>query len=70
MDYKIEWHDISSEEWREYVFPDEETVRIESPKKLKVTDNGHRVIDGEGLGHYIPMGWIHLYWKADPPFVL
>ena len=65
-----EWSDISSEEYREYVFPGEETVRIEKPQKLNVSDSGgHRLLDGAGESHYIPNGWIHLRWKGEPAFV-
>jgi len=57
--------DVSSEEWREYDFI-EKKIRIENPIALCVTDNGHRVFDAQGTSHYIPMGWIHLYWRARP----
>lgn len=56
--------DITTEEWREYVFPHNEIVKIVVPQILVVSDNGHRVIDGEGVSHYIPYGWIHLFWKS------
>ena len=66
----IKWTDISSEEYREYTFPNGEKVKIESPKKLNVSDSGgHRVVDGEGKGHYIPNGWIHLEWLGEPAVV-
>jgi hypothetical protein len=62
------WIDISSEKYRTYVFPDM-TITIEGVSRLYVSDNGHRVLDKDGTSHYIPKGWRHLYWKADPPFV-
>lgn len=64
--------DISSELYREYRFNNENTVRIENPLKLKVSGGGHRVLDGQGISHYIPKGWFHLSWKArdgQPAFV-
>lgn len=64
--------DISSEIFREYEF-DSKTIRIDQPQYLSVSDNGHRLFDGEGQSHYIPLGWLRLTWKAkagSPHFVL
>jgi len=47
---------------RVYVFPGGEEVVIEKPEFLIVSDNGHRVKDQSGRSHYIPYGWIHLWW--------
>lgn len=58
--------DISNELRRTYVFPGGEKVVIEKPVFLVVSKNGHRVADGNGNGHYIPMGWIHLCWENKP----
>ncbi len=63
--------DISSEQFREYVFP-VGNVRIENPLQLNVSKNGHRVFDAQGTSHYIPQGWIHLKWQVregQPNFV-
>lgn len=68
-----EFQDISSEEWREYRFLDGQCVRIEQPTQLYVSENGHRILDAEGISHYVPMKWIHLRWKTKegmPHFVL
>lgn len=54
--------DISKEMYRVYEWPDF-TLRIEAPKTLTVSDNGHRVVDGNFFAHYIPYGWYHLYWE-------
>jgi len=59
--------DISSEDFREYTFLADNGMRIrervERPVKLHVSKSGgHRVFDKEGIGHYIPKGWIHLRW--------
>ena len=44
---------------------------IENPDKLNVSDSGgHRIIDMNSISHDIPPKWIHIYWKADPEFVL
>jgi hypothetical protein len=55
---------IFSEEYREYTFPNGDKVRIDAPRMLNVSKNGHRVFDVSGVSHYIPQGWIHLEWKA------
>jgi hypothetical protein len=62
------WSDISSEEWRSYRFPGDEIVEIIDPDKLCVSENGHRIVDCSGRSHYVPKGWIHLIFKADPPY--
>ena len=56
-------NDISSEKWREYEF-DNKIIHIDRPLALNVSKNGHRVVDDEGVVHYIPKGWVHLSWKA------
>ena len=64
--------DISSEEFRVYKFPANEEVRIDNPLQLKISGGGHRIIDGQGISHYVPKGWVHLFWKArdgQPKFV-
>ena len=71
----LEFSDISSEEYREYVFKGDSGthhVRIEKPMLLNVSKNGHRILDNNDVSHYIPQGWIHLFWKAangHPKFV-
>lgn len=72
-DSGLEFKDISSEQWREYTFEAGQTVHIEAPLKLYVSENGHRILDAEGISHYVPFGWVHLKWKAkdgEPQFVL
>lgn len=69
----LEFSDISSEKWREYKFANGETVRIEQPLQLNVSDSGgHRIFDASGVSHYVPAGWIHLQWESKdgaPNFV-
>jgi len=67
-DTGLEFIDISSEAWRTYEWLEEE-VTIEKPQWLAITESGHRILDCYGVSHYIPKGWIHLYWKGDPHFV-
>ena len=69
----LDFTDISSEQWREYRFLGGETIRIEAPQMLNVSESGgHRIFDGLGVSHYIPAGWIHLSWlvkEGSPNFV-
>jgi hypothetical protein len=68
----LEFTDISSEMWREYHFSGGDIVKIDKPLKLHVSSNGHRIFDAAGFSHYVPLGWIHLSWKAkegQPHFV-
>jgi hypothetical protein len=64
-DSDLEFSDISSELWREYQFAGGDTVRIDAPLKLNVSDSGgHRIFDAAGHSHYIPKGWLHLVWES------
>lgn len=75
MDYKLVSNDISDEEWRQYEFPGGVKVKIERPKTLFLKQppnpppapggQGHRVLDKNGVMHYVPAGWIQLTWKSD-----
>lgn len=69
----LKFVDISSEEYRTYEFPGKEFIMIASPQMLHVSaSGGHRVFDAQGISHYIPKGWVHLFWKAkdgQPNFV-
>ncbi len=65
-----EWNDISNEAWREYTylvvdsngFVHEHKMRINSPDKLWVSDNGHRIITKNGRSLYVRCGWVLLEW--------
>lgn len=58
--------DISTEIRRTYTWADGAKVTIDEPLTLIVSDNGHRIADSKGNGHYVPKGWIHLYWENKP----
>jgi hypothetical protein len=65
--------DISSEEYRYYIFKDQEVVSIDDPCWLSISKSGHYILDKDGLCHFIPFGWLELCWKAKggaPYFVL
>jgi hypothetical protein len=69
---EIKWSPLSSEQWREYVYPDGSTYRINNPSKLHVRNSGaHNVVDEAGVVHYVAKGWIALRWAVYPgcPFV-
>lgn len=74
---KEKWHDITSEEWREYDFGVEGIVYIEKPVKLNIKRradglDSHRVLDSDGISHYIRPGWLEVKWKSKidaPPFL-
>jgi hypothetical protein len=57
--------DLTHELYRVYEWPGGDKVRIERPLYLIVSDNGHRVVDSNYIAHYIPYGWIHLWWEND-----
>ena len=64
--------DNSSEEFRRYDFSGDAFVLIKEPLHLSVSAGGHRILDAQGICHYIPKGWIHLWWKVkegQPHFV-
>jgi len=59
--------DITSELFREYVYPNGAKIRIDYPMRLSVAqNNAHRLFDMNGLSYYIPPGWISVVWKARP----
>ena len=70
----LKFNDISSEEWREYVFSDALIVRINGPLGINISKSGgHRLVDSDGTSHYIPRGWKHLRWnvkEGEPHFVM
>ena len=61
----MNFHDISSEKYRTYVFENGSKVTIKDPLFLNVSKSGgHRVYDARGISHYIPYKWVHLYWES------
>jgi len=68
----LKFTDISTEAVRRYQYL-VENITIDNPIALNISKaGGHRILDGQGLSHYIPKGWIHLTWKAKegaPHFV-
>lgn len=69
----LAFSDISSEEYRTYQWESGFKITIQQPQKLNVSaSGGHRVFDAFGVSHYIPAGWVHLWWAAkdgQPNFV-
>lgn len=60
-----EFTDISSERWRSYQF-DPVDVTIENPQWLAVSENGHRILDGDGVSHYVGFDGFYFKWQAEP----
>lgn len=61
----LEFKDIDSEQYRVYIFPGGDSIRINEPLKLHVSPfGGHRVFANDGCSYYVPKGWIGLRWKA------
>lgn len=56
--------EISGEDFRTYEWSNGIEITINRPIYLNVSKSGgHRIFDEQGISHYIPSGWIHLYWK-------
>lgn len=70
----LKFTDISSEEWREYIFSETHIVRIDGPLGINVSKTGgHRLVDSSGTSHYVHKGWKHLRWQVkegEPHFVM
>lgn len=61
----MEFKSISAEKFRVYEFPDR-NVKIDNPLWLHVSKSGgHRILDDKEVSHYIPTGWVHLYWESQ-----
>lgn len=69
------FEDITSEKYRHYKFSGEFSgvdVRIDDPVGLAVSDNGHRIVDAEGVCHYVGFHGFYLKWEprsGQPHFV-
>ena len=60
-----DFKDITSEEFRVYRFPSGVVVKITNPQRIHVSaSGGARILDGQGVSHYVPTGWVHLFWKV------
>lgn len=67
-----QFFDVSSEEYREYVFLGKGIIKIDNPTHVAVSKSGHRVLDEAGVSHFIPAEWQAIHWKAkegQPHFV-
>jgi len=66
------WRDISHEEYREYLFRNDQVIRINNPLQLcigaivdgRIGGPNHFVTASDGMGHSVPAGWLHLSWKT------
>ena len=63
------WEDISSEQVREYIYPDGSSEVIYNPLVLHISESGgNRIVDQAGVSHYIKAGWNHLAFRVHPGF--
>ena len=70
-----EWSDISDEKWREYFYPNGESIRVPDPASLRVKRDGtytgagsrdsHRIECKHGIHYYVPPGWLGMRFAAD-----
>lgn len=60
--------DVTVENWREYVFPNNQRIRIYEPKtlwvKVKPGGDSHRLVTVNDVSWYIPAGWLAINWQA------
>ena len=72
---KLPHIDISSEKWREYVYADGSTFRVDFPATMYVAATGdgesHCIVDLEGVRHSPTSGWIGIRWYStnDAPIL-
>jgi hypothetical protein len=69
---KLIFTDISSEQYREYIYPDSHVRRYDSPLQLNVSPNGHRLFLADGRCVYVTKGWESIVWEVKegaPHFV-
>ena len=63
---ELDWKNIEHEIYRVYEFPNGKRIRIDKPILLNVSKSGgHRILDSKDVSHYIPSGWIHLFWETN-----
>jgi hypothetical protein len=69
----LEFKEISTERYRTYEWSDSFKLTITEPTHLNVSKTcGHRILDKSCKSHYVPSGWVHLYWEVfdgQPNFV-
>lgn len=62
-----EWIDIEGlEVFREYIYPDGSTYRVDTPVSLFVKESGsHKLVDASGMNHYVKSGWVAFRFEGD-----
>jgi hypothetical protein len=57
-------YDLSSEEYREYIYPDGHVFTIHNPLQAEVLeDGGHLVAAANGNGYYVAPGFVAIHWQ-------
>ena len=58
-----------NEKWRDYVWADGFTLRIEEPLWVHVSKSGgHRVIDNQKRSYYVAPGWRYITWEGKDSY--
>jgi hypothetical protein len=54
------------EKWREYVYQNGFVYRVDHPHTVHISETGsHRVVDGDGIAHYVGSSWIVIRWDGS-----
>lgn len=65
--------DLTSEEFREYVYDDGNVLLIKAPVELYITETGsHRVVAADGRTYRPTPGYLGIAWKpkvGEPAFI-
>jgi hypothetical protein len=67
----LKFSSLEDEQHRTYEYSDGYKITILNPYRLNVSKSGgHRVLDKQGVSHYIAPGWKHLSWvvKDGQPY--
>ena len=55
--------DMSTMLFLYYRYPDRDNIKVMYPTTLTASDDGHKIVDSQGVEHFAPNGFIHLKLK-------
>ena len=62
----LEFHDISEEGYREYVYKNGFRYRIDNPIGLHVSKSrGHKIVTADGRSIYVRCGWVAFEMQVE-----